>query len=98
MPTTEDNKEYFSDVCLENTPYPGTDEVVILHTSSKKYLLGLLGMVSTKMQYYNQLVEIQRADFSSDDEYKQRVLEEFEDTVIALEDMGVGTDFGAEVF
>ena len=98
MPTTEDNKEYFSDVFLENIEFPGTDENIVLHTKTRRYLVGLLGMSSTTLMYYNSIIVIQRSDFSSDDEYKQRVLEDFEDSINVFDTAGINTDFDADTF
>mgnify|MGYP000898266255 CR=1 FL=1 len=98
MPTIQDNKEYFSEVSLENIQFPGTDENVVLHTKTRRYLVGLLGMVSTTLLYYNSIIVIRREDFSSDEEYKQRVLEDFEDSINVFDTAGINTDFDADTF
>ena len=89
--------EYFEDVCLADAVVPGYDNPCILHTKTNQYVVGKLGIETTVILQFEVPVTFHRDDFSSPDEYRQRVLEEFEDWVKILDADGFCVDYSVEL-
>ncbi len=96
MTYAEQVTAFYEEVNLKPDALVATGQSVILHTHTGKYLLGSLGLESATYQYYNTVYMIHRSDCTTDSEFRQKVLEDFEDLTNSLDESGINTDFKAE--
>ncbi len=89
-----DIDSYFADTGLAQGSI--LDSNVIFHTTTRRYVLGKLGTEETIILLGNQVETILNCTYTSAEEYRQMVLESFEDTVNQLEEEGFMVDYDAE--
>ena len=83
--------DYFADTLLAQREISGGN--VILHTKTRKYVMGDLGEQESMLIYWGNSELIFRCDYATEGEYKQSVLERFEDVLKELEADGFMVDF-----